>query len=102
MRVSISGNADGAGSILSVFSAVWQHTIEVAVGEVGQLERRWFTDPALARRLEEIAKKHDWEVARLQTEGYVADRREENIEAPDGWGGTRRVVRTKLYLGHAP
>jgi hypothetical protein len=76
--------------------SVWTHTIRTAVDDVGKLDRKVFSDPALAGHLQRIAEKYSFDVARINKEGIHADRRETEREGQDAWGDRRVFKQTWL------
>jgi hypothetical protein len=77
------------------FHQVWQQMLAQAAQDVQKLDRKLFSDPALAGHLVKIAAKYGVEVAQLDGEA-TAKRRSEEKERDDGWGGRHRVTITWL------
>jgi hypothetical protein len=75
--------------------ALWQHMLKQAVDDVGRLDRRIFSDPALGGALQKIADKYSVEVATIQP-GVSATRRVVEKEGDDGWGERRKFKQTWL------
>ena len=72
---------------------VWTVMIRQAAADVDKLDRRAFSDPGLAGKLEKIAAKYSADIARIEGE-ITASRRETEREGYDSWGD-RRVFRQK-------
>lgn len=70
--------------------AVFAQRKSLAVQEVENLDRTILRDPSLGGVLQKIATKHDFDVARFQGE-IVANRRIEEREVSDGFGGRHRA-----------
>ncbi|MHB8270243.1 hypothetical protein [Bradyrhizobium sp.] len=77
------------------WSMLWQHMLKQAVDDVGKLDRRIFSDPALGGTLQKIADKYSVEVATIQP-GASANRRVVEKEGNDGWGGRANFKQTWL------
>ena len=75
--------------------ALWQHMLKEATDDVGKLDRRIFSDPALGGALQKIADKYSVEVATIQP-GTSASRRVVEKESNDGWGGRAQFKQTWL------
>jgi hypothetical protein len=67
----------------------WQNFLRSATRDVEQLDRRAFSDPALAGQLQEIGEKHSLSVARLNKAGMEGKRRDTQREGADAWGDRR-------------
>lgn len=65
------------------WAAVWQHILRQAADEVRKLPREGFSDPALAGKLEGIAKKYAVEIAELKRSEISADSRTEERRGDD-------------------
>jgi hypothetical protein len=77
------------------FYQVWQLQMKAAVDEVQKLDRNLFKDPSLGGVLQSIAKKYEIEIAHFQGE-MTAERRTEERQGQDGWGGYRMIKTTWL------
>jgi len=72
---------------------VWTAMVRQAVADVDKLDRKAFSDPALAGKLQKIDEKHGADIARFEGE-ITAERRETQREGQDSWGD-RRVFKQK-------
>jgi hypothetical protein len=77
------------------FHGVWQQMLAAAAQDVQKLDSEVFNDPTFGGHLERIAAKYAVEVARFEGEA-TANRRSEEKERDDGWGGRHRVKITWL------
>jgi hypothetical protein len=80
------------------FHPVWQQTIQKAVDEVDSLDRRLFSDPALAGRLHAITQRYSLEVARLEKEGIEGTAGQQQARINDGRDGSQAVLRGWLDI----
>jgi hypothetical protein len=76
--------------------SAWTHAIQKAVEDVDGLDRKIFSDPALAGHLQRIAEKYSFDVARIKKEGIQATRRETARAGRDAWGDQRVFKQTWL------
>jgi hypothetical protein len=74
--------------------ATWQNVLHAAARDVEQLDRKIFSDPALAGHLQRIAEKYSFDVARLNKEGIEGKRRDTQREGADIWGDHRVFKQT--------
>ncbi len=74
----------------------WTFMVRKAVEDVEKLDRKIFSDPALGGQLAKVAEKYSVDVARLDPKGISAERKQEEQERNDGWGG--RAVFKQSWL----
>ncbi|WP_162827027.1 hypothetical protein [Pseudolabrys taiwanensis] len=61
----------------------WQNVLRAAADDVNNLDRKFFSDPALAGELQRIVEKYSLDVARIDREAISADAREEEFQGSD-------------------
>ncbi|MGO9768961.1 MAG: hypothetical protein ACLPSW_05285 [Roseiarcus sp.] len=80
------------------FYTVWQLTIQKAVADVNNLDRKLFSDPALGGHLQAITQKYSLDVARLQKDRTEGRARQQEGRVRDAWGDDRTMTRGWLDI----
>jgi hypothetical protein len=75
------------------FYPVWQQTIQKAIGDVANLDRSLFSNPALAGALQTITQRYSLDVARIDKDKIQARARQEQARVNDGWVGVQTATR---------
>lgn len=79
--------------------ASWSNMVRKAVGDVDGLDRKLFSDPALAGALQKIVEKYSVEVARLNTDPTaITSEAVEEERWVDDYGDRRRVTVKRLKV----
>jgi hypothetical protein len=82
------------GSLHSFF----EERIQQAIEEVDRLDRRTFSDPALAGHLQKIAAKYSFEIAQIRKDDVSGRRKDAARSSTDAWGEQRTFKQTYMVV----
>lgn len=83
----------------------WQSVLHAAAQDVNNLDRKFFSDPALGGQLQKIAEKYSLNIARINKDAISADAREEEFQGSDygrRYTGKRSLLDIKIPFSGDP